>query len=76
MMDAVTIQYIFSGLLALVFWYHRKQVNDNERHIEQLQRDINNVKLEYIHKNDFREFKLELRNMFEDLKKDIKGAHE
>lgn len=35
--------------------------------------DVQNIKNEYLHKNDFRDFKIELRAMFDELKSDIKG---
>lgn len=41
-----------------------------------LQADVQNIKNEYLHKNDFRDFKVELRSMFDDLKKDIKELRE
>lgn len=34
--------------------------------------DVQNIKNEYLHKNDFREFKMELWSRFDDLKKDIR----
>lgn len=41
-----------------------------------LQVEIQNVKNEYLHKNDFKEFKVELRAMFEELKRDIKDSRD
>lgn len=38
-----------------------------------LSTDVQNIKNEYLHKNDFRDFKIELRAMFDELKSDIKG---
>lgn len=38
---------------------------------EIMQVEIQNVKSEYLHKNDFKEFKIELWSRFDELKKDI-----
>ena len=50
-----------------------KDITELKAQHNSLQNDIQNIKSEYLHKNDFREFKVELREMFEELKSDIKG---
>ncbi len=47
-------------------------IKDHKIAYTALQVDIQNIKNEYLHKNDFKDFKIELRSMFDDLKKDIK----
>lgn len=47
-------------------------IKDHKIAYTALQVDIQNIKNEYLHKNDFKDFKMELRSMFDDLKKDIK----
>ena len=35
--------------------------------------ELNAVKLNYLHRDDFKDFKLELRSMFEEIKSDVKA---
>ncbi len=59
---------IFGGFI----WFIKRTVDSAEARIKQIELDLNIVKNEYLHKNDFREFKSELRNMFEEIRADIR----
>lgn len=37
--------------------------------------EIQKIKEDYLHKNDFKDFKGELRSMFEEIRKDIRELH-
>lgn len=50
-----------------------KNLLDHKATISNIYNDVQNVRTEYLHKNDFKDFKVELRNMFEDLRQDIKA---
>jgi hypothetical protein len=52
-------------------WFVKRTVNNAEDNIKHLQNDLQTVKEKYLHKDDFREFKSELRTMFEEIRKDI-----
>mgnify|MGYP000880098614 CR=1 FL=1 len=71
-MDKITIadliNYVILPIGGLVSWFFKTTLN-------RLQNDIDMIKKEYLHKDDFKEFKVELRAMFEELKKDIRDLH-
>lgn len=76
-MDAEYIRWGLTALFGVILYFAKRMVDTNERSIETLKNELQNVKQDYLHKNDFREFKAELRTMFEDLKASIKdmGKH-
>lgn len=43
--------------------------------ITKLQSDVDMIKKDYLHKDDFKDFKVELRAMFEELRKDIRAMN-
>lgn len=62
---------IFS-LMGLAVWFMKRTLDSNEQKIKLLEDTVHTIKTEYLHKNDFKEFKLELRGMFEEIKQDIR----
>lgn len=71
-MDVVSYQWIATGLLGLVIWFSKRTIDEQARALMALELVVQNIRLDYLHKNEFREFKVELRAMFEDLKRDLK----
>lgn len=71
-MDAETVRWLLTALLALVMWFGKRTIDSNEHRVDALELDVQNVKQNYIHKSDFKEFKDELKVMFNELKQDIK----
>lgn len=72
--------YLLPVVAALVIYLLKRQVDQIDRQLielkaknELMQNEIQNVKNDYLHKNDFKDFKAELRAMFDELKSDIKG---
>lgn len=72
--------YLLPIVAAFVIYLLKRQVDQIDRQLiehrakcELIQVEIQNVKNDYLHKNDFKDFKAELRAMFDELKSDIKG---
>ena len=70
----------FVGLLTLVGFFMKRTLNEHEKKFEQIsdtmdriKTDAEHTKVNYLSKDDFREFKQELRGMFDDLKNDIRA---
>jgi hypothetical protein len=61
-----------SGLFALIFFFVRQTIVDMKADIHESRQDLQNVKLNYLHRDDFRDFKDELRGWFSELKQDLK----
>jgi hypothetical protein len=61
-----------SGLFSIIFFFIRQTIVDMKSDIHETQQAVNDVKLNYLHRDDFKEFKIELRSMFEELKRDLK----
>lgn len=55
-----------------LLWFMKRTLNAAEENIKTLQQGQQDIKEKYLHKDDFREFKSELRGMFEEIKSDIK----
>lgn len=72
MTEAELLKWLIMACLTGFVWFVKRTVNNAEDNIKQLQTELQTVKEKYLHKDDFRDFKLELRNMFEEIKNDIK----
>ncbi len=66
------IRWGIMGFGALLMYLFKRTVDQNDVAVEKLKIELQDVKLKYLHRDDFKEFKSELRGLFEDLKKDIK----
>lgn len=72
MVDPEVVKWIVMAGLSGLVWFMKRTLNSTEESIEKLKADIVLIKDKYLHKDDFREFKTELRGMFEEIRKDIK----
>ena len=71
-LDAEIVRWGLMGIMGLLVYFMRRAVDQNDASVERLKLELQAVKLDYLHRNDFREFKQEIRGLFDDLKKDIK----
>lgn len=72
MFDPEILKWLFMAGLSGLVWFMKRTLTATEESIEKLKADIVLIKDKYLHKDDFREFKTELRGMFEEIRKDIK----
>lgn len=75
MNDFEIIRWAIYGLIAIVLWFLRTTIVKVQSDIESVQKDITSIKTDYVHRNDFKEFKIELRLLFDELKQSIKDIH-
>jgi len=79
-MDYVPIaSWIINGLLAIVVYFLRNTIEDNKNRMtkletkyEEIVKDITAVKVTYLPKDDFSEFKEELWRKLDDIKQIVK----
>lgn len=67
------VKWAMLALMGLTVWFMKRTLDKNEERITVLEQNISIIKSEYLHKDDFKEFKVELRSMFEEIKKDIRA---
>ncbi len=67
------IQAIVLTAFGLVIWFMQNNITNTREDIIDLRSELNNVKTNYLHKDDFKEFKTELRNIFNEIKNDIRS---
>lgn len=70
--DAETVRWALTGLLGLIMWFGKQTLDDIKHEIVLLKEEDQSFKQNYIHKDNFKEFKEELRAMFAEMKSDIK----
>lgn len=71
-MEVEIIKWIFMTLGGIVVWFMKNTIRDQQTEIKNLKSDIEVIKQEYLPKDDFKEFKRELRDMFTEIKTDIR----
>jgi len=75
MTEFVTTQWLALGAVSIVIWFMKRTIDRAEDRIKHNEDDIQAIKLDYLHKNEFKEFKIEIRSMFEEIKTDIRSLH-
>jgi hypothetical protein len=73
MSETELAKWILMTALAGVVYFMKKTQDTNERRIDELEQTQQKIKDDYLHKSEFKDFKLELRGMFEEIKTDIRS---
>lgn len=72
MTEAELAKWILTAALGLVVWFMKRTLDSQEERVKTLEKNQQTFRDEYLHKNDFKDFKTELRTMFEEIKTDIR----
>lgn len=75
MTEFVTTQWLALGAVSIVMWFLKRTLDKAEERIKTAEESIQSIKIEYLHKNEFKDFKTELRGMFEEIRQDIRSLH-
>jgi hypothetical protein len=80
MIETTIILWFFPFVAGLAVYLLKRNIDEIDRTLINqeatlllLRNEIQTIRNDYLHKNDFKEFKIELRVMFDELKSDIKG---
>lgn len=60
------LKWIVITIMGIAVWFFKSTLTD-------LKQDVEMIKREYLSKEDFKEFKVELRAMFDNLRTDIRA---
>lgn len=72
MTELEIIKWIALAIGSGFIWFLKRELAANSDRIMKLDEELNHVKNTYLHKDDFREFKQELKSMFEEIRTDIR----
>lgn len=72
MSETELAKWIIVSGLSLVVWFMKRTLDSQDTRIKELEVQQQKFREDYLHKNDFKDFKIELRGMFEEIKTDIK----
>jgi len=82
-MEIELLKWLVVSLIGVGVFFLKRTVDQLDKQLVKLeatqlsqQVNIQTIKEEYLHKSDFKDFKVELRTMFEDLKLDIKSLRQ
>lgn len=76
MLEAELIKWAVFALLGGFVWFLKRTVDSYEQRITKVETEVTTVKSNYLHKDDFKDFKIELKSMFQEIKDDIKSLRE
>lgn len=81
-MDLDTLKWLLMTGLGIGGFLMKRSINENDTKIKRLEtqhddlnKDLQSTKQNYLHKDDFKEFKIELRQMVEEIRSDIRSLH-
>jgi hypothetical protein len=66
------LKWLVMGILSAATFLLKRTVDSYDDKIKNHDKEIAEIRRDYLHRDDFREFKTELRLMFDELKSDIK----
>jgi Tfp pilus assembly protein PilO len=79
MIDTELIRWLITGACTLVIGFFKYALDKQEDRMKVLEselrsnkNDLQTVKQQYLHKDDFKDFKNELRAVFEEIKQDLR----
>lgn len=67
------LRWALTIVLGGFVWFMKRTLDKVEKDMVNTQNDIAKIKEDYLHKQDFKDFKVELRGMFEEIKNDIRA---
>lgn len=73
MTESQILQWFVFGLMGVAVWFMKNNITESKERLNKLEQDLSSVKQNYLHRDDFKEFKVELRGMFEEIRKDIRS---
>lgn len=73
MTEAQILQWFVFGLMGVAVWFMKNNITESKDRLTKLESELSSVKQNYLHRDDFKEFKVELRGMFEEIRKDIRS---
>lgn len=79
MAELEILRWIVTGIMGVAVWFVKRTIDsydeklkEQDKQFTQFMKELAEIRRDYLHRDDFKEFKLELRGMFEELKVDIK----
>lgn len=73
-MELTIVSWVVNGLLGLVMFYLRSNMENQREDMKFLKIQLDAVKESYLKKEDFKDFKEELWERLDDVKRDVKEA--
>lgn len=72
-MEKEVVQYLILAAFGGVAWFMKRTLDRLDDKTNELDKELTKVKAEYLHKDEFKDFKTELRSWFEEIKIDIRA---
>jgi len=73
MIESEVIKWLVMAGLGGLVWFLKRTIDTNDAEVKTLKLEVQSIKEQYLHKTDFKDFKNELRGMFEELRMDIRS---
>lgn len=72
-MEKEVITWLVFAAFGGVTWFMKRDIDQKDREVKELKQTVQQIKEQYLHKDDFKDFKNELRGMFDELRLDIRS---
>lgn len=71
-MELEIIKWIAMSVMGLAMWFLKRTIDTYDERLKEISQQIVSIQRDYLHRDDFKDFKLELRAMFDEIKADIR----
>ena len=75
MTELEILKWIVFGIMGVAVWFMKNTLTETKERINDLEKSMAQIPVNFLHRDDFKEFKLELRGMFEEIRKDIRSIN-
>lgn len=71
-MEVEILRWLVFGIMGLAIWFMKRTIDSYDNRLQEQQKELAEIRRDYLHRDDFKEFKSELWTMFNEIKQDIK----
>ena len=72
MTELEIVKWIVYGIMGVGMWFMKRNIDRTDEALKELRYSQDDIRKTYTHKDDFKDFKVEIRGIFEEIKRDIK----
>jgi sensor histidine kinase YesM len=71
-MEVEIAKWVILSVMGFAVWFLKRTIDGYDHRIKDIEDKISTIQKDYLHRDDFKEFKQELRSMFDEIKADIR----
>lgn len=71
-MELEIIKWLVFGIMGVAVWFLKRNIEETKEDLKNLRNEQIHIRQNYVHKDDFKDFKIEFKSWFDELKMEIR----